>query len=63
MILVTGVLFNTLRIPGLSIYPGRTAIIGKNGSGKTSLLRLLAGLASPGEGSITISGEPAGTPG
>jgi energy-coupling factor transport system ATP-binding protein len=61
MILVSGVRFNMLRIPCLSIYPGRTAIIGRNGSGKTSLLWLIAGLASPEEGSVTISGEPAGT--
>jgi len=61
MILVSGVRFNTLRIPDLSIYPGRTAIIGRNGSGKTSLLRLIAGLASPEEGSVTITGEPTGT--
>jgi energy-coupling factor transport system ATP-binding protein len=61
MIRISGVRFHTLRIPGISIYPGRTAIIGRNGSGKTSLLRLLAGLASPEEGSVTISGEPAGT--
>jgi energy-coupling factor transport system ATP-binding protein len=61
MILVSGVRFKTLQIPGLTIYPGRTAIIGRNGSGKTSLLRLIAGLVSPDKGSVTISGEPAGT--
>jgi energy-coupling factor transport system ATP-binding protein len=61
MILVSGVRFHTLRIPRLCIYPGRTAIIGRNGSGKTSLLRLLAGIASPEEGTIAIPGRPEAT--
>lgn len=35
-------------------------IIGKNGSGKTTLLRLLSGIYSPSEGSITINGKITG---
>jgi energy-coupling factor transport system ATP-binding protein len=62
MILVSGVRFNTLCIPRLIIHPGRTAILGRNGSGKTSLLRLLAGLVSPEVGSVHISREPTGIP-
>jgi energy-coupling factor transport system ATP-binding protein len=61
MILVSNVRYRTLRVPLLRICPGRTAIIGSNGSGKTSLLRLLAGIASPEEGTVTVPGRPEGT--
>ncbi|PKL05822.1 MAG: hypothetical protein CVV53_07475, partial [Spirochaetae bacterium HGW-Spirochaetae-9] len=37
-----------------------TAIVGKSGSGKTSLLRIIAGLTNPSSGSLTIEGEPGG---
>lgn len=33
---------------------------GRNGSGKTSLLRILAGLSSPAEGAVTWNGQPLG---
>ncbi|HXV02819.1 MAG TPA: ATP-binding cassette domain-containing protein [Gaiellaceae bacterium] len=51
---------------GLRLDPGRTvALIGPNGSGKTTALRLLAGTMEPDAGRITfagadITGEPAG---
>ncbi len=35
------------------------AIVGPNGSGKTSLLRMIAGLLTPAEGSITLQGGDA----
>lgn len=35
----------------------RTAIVGRNGVGKTTLLRLVAGLAEPAEGSVTRIGS------
>lgn len=36
-------------------------IIGPNGGGKTSLLKLILGLLKPNKGSIKILGQPAGT--
>lgn len=45
----------------LSIMPGeRIALIGKSGSGKTTLLQLLAGLAEPQSGTLTIDGHAQG---
>ncbi|MCX7026496.1 MAG: ATP-binding cassette domain-containing protein [Spirochaetes bacterium] len=38
-----------------------TAIVGRSGSGKTSLLRLLAGLSQPSAGSVAINGQPGGS--
>ncbi len=38
----------------LTIAPGRTAVVGVNGSGKTSLLRLIAGLEALSTGRLTI---------
>jgi ABC-type nitrate/sulfonate/bicarbonate transport system ATPase subunit/ABC-type nitrate/sulfonate/bicarbonate transport system permease component len=37
-----------------------TAIVGRSGCGKSSLLRLIAGLASPDSGKLFIDGEPGG---
>lgn len=39
--------------------PGITGIIGPNAAGKSTLLRLIAGLERPAAGSITIEGLPA----
>ncbi|KPF92767.1 cytochrome C biogenesis protein CcmA [Rhodopseudomonas sp. AAP120] len=38
------------------------ALVGHNGAGKTSLLRLIAGLLQPAAGSITLDGGEADTP-
>ncbi len=43
----------------LQLAPGSiTWLRGRNGSGKTSLLRILAGLSAPSEGDITWNGAP-----
>ena len=47
----------TLRVPDLSVERGSTvAIIGPSGSGKTTLLHLMAGIAVPGSGQVSIDG-------
>ncbi|HWV15407.1 MAG TPA: type I secretion system permease/ATPase [Cellvibrio sp.] len=46
-----------LRGVSLAIKPGeRVAILGRNGSGKTTIEKLIAGLYSPAEGTVLIDG-------
>ncbi len=41
----------------LSLYPGdKVGLVGRNGAGKTSLLRIVSGAAPPGAGSVRIRG-------
>jgi ATP-binding cassette subfamily B protein len=50
----------TLALAGLSgeIHPGQTvAVVGPSGAGKTTMLRMLAGLLIPSKGSISIEPE------
>lgn len=48
-----------LEIPNLDILPGEIAVlIGENGCGKTTLLKLLAGLLTPTAGTITSQERP-----
>lgn len=43
----------------LSIYPGETlAIIGPSGTGKSTILRIIAGLLAPDAGEVYIEGNP-----
>jgi len=47
----------TLDLPGMNILPGqRIAVLGANGSGKSSLLKVLSGLYAPTTGRILIDG-------
>ncbi|MEW9921524.1 ATP-binding cassette domain-containing protein [Marimonas sp. MJW-29] len=47
----------TLDIPGLAILPGqKVAVLGSNGAGKSSLLKLLSGLYAPETGRVLIDG-------
>lgn len=45
-----------LRIPRLTIKPGITLLVGRNGAGKSSLLQLLATARFPNEGNIRYNG-------
>ena len=42
----------------LQVYPGITGLLGPNGAGKTTLLHMMAGLAKPSDGEVTLLGEP-----
>jgi ABC-2 type transport system ATP-binding protein len=46
----------TLDVPELCIRPGLTLVVGANGSGKSTMLRLIAGVEAPRRGTITIDG-------
>jgi ATPase subunit of ABC transporter with duplicated ATPase domains len=49
-----GILFDGL---SFTVGPGRTALIGVNGSGKSALLRLIAGKLVPSSGSVRVTGR------
>lgn len=57
----------TVRVPGrelvrdlhAAIRPGRVlALLGRNGAGKSSLLHVLAGIATPADGEVLFAGRP-----
>ncbi len=48
----------------LSLAPGRRlAVVGPSGGGKTTLLRVVAGLDPPTRGTVAVAGRPASGPG
>ncbi len=49
-----------LALPGLRLASGRvTAVLGPNGSGKTTMLRLIAALERPDAGQVLLGERPA----
>jgi energy-coupling factor transport system ATP-binding protein len=60
MILVRNLAFRTLSIPELIIPPGPAALIGPNGSGKTTFLKVLAGILKPEQCYVRINGRSPG---
>lgn len=51
-----------LNVPALSVAPGeKLAVVGPSGTGKTTLLNLVAGILRPAEGTIRVAGTDLGT--
>lgn len=42
----------------VDISPGITGLVGPNGSGKSTLMNIICGLMRPGQGSVTVLGQP-----
>jgi energy-coupling factor transport system ATP-binding protein len=58
MITIEKLRYRTLAIDDLRLAPGITSVIGPNGSGKTTFLKLLAGITLPESGTILVEGVP-----
>ncbi len=58
MIAIESLRWRNLTIDALDIGPGITTIIGPNGSGKTSFLRICAGITVPDRGTVMIDNLP-----
>ncbi len=54
MITIENLRYRNLFVDALTIQPGITSIIGPNGSGKTSFLKICAGISLPGSGLVMI---------
>ena len=49
--------YDTIRHMNVTIHPGeKVAVVGLNGAGKTTFIKLLAGFLDPTEGRVTING-------
>ena len=57
MITLSGLRYRTLAIDALELPPGITSVIGRNGGGKSTLLKLCAGIAEPGSGTLLVDGR------
>ena len=50
--------FEALKGVSLDVAPGRTfGIVGRNGSGKSTMLKLIAGIGRPTSGTVTVQGR------
>jgi energy-coupling factor transport system ATP-binding protein len=58
MISIENLRYRNLAIDALTIMPGITTIIGANGSGKTTFLKICAGITVPDSGTIMIDDTP-----
>src|SRR5665647_2748858 len=58
MITIDYLRYRNLAIDTLAIQPGIISIIGPNGSGKTTFLRICAGISRPETGTVMIDGRP-----
>jgi energy-coupling factor transport system ATP-binding protein len=58
MIIIENLRYRNLAIDALTIKPGITTIIGANGSGKTTFLKICAGIIVPDSGTIFIDDVP-----
>ena len=58
MISIENLHYRNLAIDALTIKPGITTIIGANGSGKTTFLKICAGITVPDSGTIMVDDTP-----
>jgi energy-coupling factor transport system ATP-binding protein len=58
MIIIENLWYRNLAIDALTIKPGITTIIGPNGSGKTTFLKICAGIILPDSGTIMVDDGP-----
>jgi len=57
MIVFENVRFRALSVPSLALPAGLTTLIGPNGVGKSTFLKLCAGIAEPEKGTLSIDGQ------